>query len=275
MRFKSFFVACGFVLGCSSGTNTHAPFLSLGCDTPPCPVDRPSGTAQPGGNADGGITAVGTGNLTGEVDVFTDPTFVNGTPFTGEGSIVVRGTNDVAGTLSGASFSVENTDVGGTLWVGVESVPAGDFLPTVTGVVGTATSVEVAFVRSSIMEGIVALLPAPATQLTPTQMLAGSAQVVVRFVDAASGAPLPGIEITQPAGGGVLYDTSSSYSNSFGATGARGIAIIVNSAAGGAFPGLRTTFSYRLAAVADASADVSFASDVTPDGVTVQTVSVP
>jgi hypothetical protein len=240
------FSAFGVLAGCAAEPKDHAPYLGGGCQTSACQVDHVTGGTPPGG--DGGLTTTsdggqGTGNLTGVVTVFRDPAFVNRIAFTGEGVITIQGSHQIIGALSGSSFTVDHTDFSKNLWVDIRATTGGtDLMETIAPVDGTATNVEVTFGRISDMTSVVASFT-----LTPQSMNATHAQIVLRFVSAA-GAPVSGLQITQSAGAAVLYDAGSSYSDAFGATQGRGMAVLVNATASSIFPGTPVTITYKAGA---------------------------
>ena len=84
-------------------------------------------------------------------------------------------------------------------------------------------------------------------------IIAGEIDIAASALDAAvagraAGAPVSGLQITQSAGAAVLYDAGSSYSDAFGATQGRGMAVLVNATASSIFPGTPVTITYKAGA---------------------------
>jgi hypothetical protein len=234
---------------CSS-PEEHAPFKP-GCVEnckPPPPVSGsrpPPAEAGAGGgpSRDGGV-----GTLTTNIWVLGDSSFNTRTPFSGAGTLSVRGpTFAVSSEFAGTPTTVNGVEASPLLWVAVTPAGTPDVLPTLQPVDGRAVSVDVDIARATIMNDVMlgAIQTSPPPTLDPKR-----AQLVITFVNRL-GLPLTDIEIAEHNGDAVLYDAGgSAYSDTTTRTGPRGMGIVINArprpaSSGSDFPGGTLVLTYR------------------------------
>lgn len=204
----------------------HPPGADLKCQADAnCVKPPPSGvTPDSGGPTDGGTAGdAGTTTVEGTVAIFTADDFVTATAFADTATIEMESATlaPISTGYDGVSFSLAGVRVATDVWATVFP-SASDALTTVQLVDTTqAAPVQLFLVPESILQVIYGVLT------NPTVPAAGSAQVVLRFVDATSGDPVSGVSVSHAAET-IAYDANGTYSDDVFETGQSGIAILVN-----------------------------------------------
>jgi hypothetical protein len=231
-------------VACSS-KDTHPP-LAGACEGAGCPPPAPvlgGGLHHVDAGPDtlpGPLPEGGTGTLTGNVGVYADEQFVRTTAYQGQGTVGVSGDTGarVTAAFQGSTYVVTGITPSSTLWVDLTDGSRSGVLNTITAVPGGDTNAPLAFVDQAIFSNIGASLVAHAS-LDP-----GLGHVVLRFVDG-SNVPVSGIQITGQPNAVIAYDAGSLYSDSFGQTQDRGVAIVFNASAGPAPAGALSIIAFK------------------------------
>jgi hypothetical protein len=140
----------------------------------------------------------------------------------------------VTGNYDGTSFTVQGVASGPSIWASV--IPQGVNELTTLQTVDTQAggNLTLSIVAKATLQIIGASLS------TPTSPQAGTAQVVVQFVDS-TGAPVPKATLTHQ-GEKVAYDLGASWSDQSAGTGAQGYAVMMNVTASAT--AAKQTFNY-------------------------------
>jgi hypothetical protein len=218
------------------------------------PGDEGSGLPQ-GGRGGGGDDNEGgeAGDsdgvtLTSNVLLLNDLDFRNGGPFTDSAEIRIQkaGGGTVTGSWNGNEpFRIQNVQEGRAVWaLGTPAAALNhDALPTLEPVrtdnpnsEGVVEADPFALVRASTMENIYDLLTLPIT------LDSARAQVVLRVVNGA-GVGIPGVRVTAPSAGVVIYAASGAFSDAETQTDVTGLVVLANAPAG-AWPGSLLSVSF-------------------------------
>lgn len=229
--------ALAALAGCAPDESRFA--ATTGCEGTLCGKPPPGGgTVGKDGGAEGGAGgAAATVDQAGSVALLATPSFTQASAVAFNGlatitAISASGTTTSApyGGVNGATFLLEGVESGPT-WFLVEDKSGG-----AAGVFSTFSYQELPVVPSVTLPVVdVATLQIIASSL-PTVAAAGVSSLaahVVIFVSA-GGAPRSGIKVSGGVGGGqVAYDFGAGYSDSSGATGTNGVAILFNAGLAG------------------------------------------
>jgi hypothetical protein len=188
-----------------------------------------------GSGAEGGAggAAHGPTDIGGIVIELADDDFDGGSKFSG--SAEIKSEMGVSGpvqtTYSGSSWSLKDVQASPELWLWTNPTSdVVDVMPTFARVdASSGTDFDLPLVRRAVLD---AIYDAIAPSGDPIQ----HGHLILRFVDG-SGAAASGVSLTFHVGETVAYDSGATFSTSAAATGARGIAIVVN-ATGFIYPGL-------------------------------------
>lgn len=177
--------------------------------------------------------------MSGSIRIYADKTFATTTEFSGAGVVGLTGSARVTGTFDTGTWSVSGAEAG-ALWADLHATVMGqDSLDTLEVLDGPGA--DLVFGSRTALDEIVAGLSS--VQSVNTDF----AQIVLKFVNGAS-QPLAGVVVAEPTAAAVAYDAGSSYTDAkgapFGATQARGIAIVLNYPASPVFPGGPVTIQY-------------------------------
>lgn len=189
-------------------------------------------TPHPEGGTEAGDAATDAAtSLSGTVVVLQDQTFSVALPFQEPAQIVAEGLNGthVTANYDGNNpFQVSGVRPASSVWMTVTPTSSvSDALPTLQPVDTTRSStLQLDLVRSSVLDAIYQVL----TQ--PVQRQAGAAQIVLRFEDSGSLAPVANVEVTQHPGGTLIYDSGATWSDAATGTGQLGMAIVANAPPG-------------------------------------------
>lgn len=217
------------LLGCASDADAdRAPDLDCSngnCDTDSRVVtsDSNGGTSGTGGAASAG--AAGEVTLSGRVVAIGEPNFTIGEGVAATGSYTVKvpgADNQPLSSTESSSFTVKGVRYSKSLWLSATPTTATDLLPGLVAVDTTqTTSVVVPVIRRTTLEQV-------GMTLTDTVLFDSTkAQVVLRFVDQ-DGRPVPDIAVSVTGAQNVAYDAGGTYDDTSGATGARGLAFLLN-----------------------------------------------
>lgn len=188
---RAFALAVVALAACGCGQKTEHPGYAPGCDSDQC-FTPPTSSLGGGSEAAGGAASDGeVGSLSGNVVVFADDFFEQGTVLTTAARIsaVGRGGGRVRADYDGASFQLEGVLKTAGNWFLVEPIGTG-LLPTLTAVdtrSSTSDVLSVGLAQSLTVDGIFALMG--------TERASERAQVVLHVVDA-QGASVAGVRTT-------------------------------------------------------------------------------
>lgn len=223
------FVAGGAIaFGCQK-VDERPAYIDTQCEAgakcgEPSPVGVGNGGSS-GGGGDAEADASGGVEISGSVIAISSDDLTSAIPFFDPASIEVESPSGaiVSGAYDGDSFLVSGALQSTGTWATVRPTFPGDALPTLQPVDTTIPSgLQLLVLQRSVLELIYGVLT------TPTAPADGSAQLVLTFLNAATGQPLQGVSVFHDAAEVIAYDAGGSYTEEVTQTGPRGIALVVN-----------------------------------------------
>jgi hypothetical protein len=215
-------------LGCRQAEDRPA-YVSIECDAATqCAIPPPLGSGSGGGGGQPGdaTSDAATSSVSGSLALITDGDFTTAIAFTDPAIVEMESGSGtpVEASYDGSSFTLHGVRLGNPVWATVRPTTGGNDAMATLQPVDTSSPgpFELLLVSRSVLElvyGVFAI---------PTLPSADRAQVVLRFLDAATGKPVAGVAVTHPAAETVAYDVAGSYSDAAGASGPLGMAILVN-----------------------------------------------
>jgi hypothetical protein len=183
-------------------------------------------------------------NLSGDVELLIEDTFLQSIPFTETATVFGEGEGaSVSGSYDGTDFTLANVLVGNGVSMAVRPDDTLVAFGTISDADTTRASVSLPLVQRSVIEDIYQSLT------TPTEVATTAAHLVVRVIGA-DGVPVPGVTITAPSAELVAYSTAGSWSDTEIVTDVSGLAVVGNMAAL-SFPGGETTLRLTGAVTVD------------------------
>lgn len=254
-------VAPAAALACSSETPERPPLVR--CDSASqtgCLADQGISGRSGAGSRDAGATDSGDTAVERELSgtlVFIDSEVFEpqGVPFRERARVFAEAAEGgfIEDTVTGGELALQDVIAEPELWAGVIPETPVDALPTWSRVVNDPTEpATLGLVRESMLDGIYSVLPLPVLRAS------GFAQLVIRFIDAGTGASLSGVQLVAPQAETVIYDAGLTFSNDATATGVDGIALAANLEAV-SWPG--SLQSFALAGAASGSVQALLARD--------------
>jgi len=233
LRFRFGWVMVSAILALACGQDPdHPANIAVNCADGGCGGPPPKGG---GGTKDGSTTDTGTEGGDADVGVsqggtiveLTGDDFVTSIPFATAATVRFEGASGlpVEGPYDGSAFAVDGVKYGVSVWATVTPSTA-VALPTVQPTDTTGgQGIELAVVPGTTIDLIYSLLS------IPQQREAGAAHVVLRFVDATSGAAVAGVSVSHGTNV-VAYTAGGTWSDIVQVTDAFGYAVVVNVATG-------------------------------------------
>lgn len=220
-------LACCALLGACSGEDDDRPPPAPICSGSDCAV--PPGSTAPGTGGGGGTAGAPGGeriSLTGSVIQYTEDQFVQVSPFTAPGTVLVLQPSGglATGDFSNGSFVVPDVESGPALWTLTQPASGALHFDTWALIDTRPAELIIPVVARSVLDDILSVLTVPAVPI------AGTAQVVLRVVGP-DGTGREGITVVAPAAQLVIYASSGTWSETEPATDETGFVVLANVAA--------------------------------------------